>query len=71
MTACMDFDTPSDEFSKDQVVVDPEIPIGNADKLDFTKEITEEGFAEAEQALANHFRVFQSAQYIAGGGKNR
>lgn len=70
MTACMDFDTPSDEFSKDQVVVDPEIPIGNADKLDFTKEITEEGFAEAEQALANHFRVFQSAQYIAGGGKN-
>ena len=70
VTACMDFDTPSDEFSQDQVTLDPIIYQGNADVLDFTKDITQEGFAEAEKTLDNHFKVFKSAQYIAGGGKD-
>lgn len=50
LTACLDFDTPSDEFVKgSDVIVDPTPLFGDADNLEIT-EVTEEEVDEARRA---------------------
>ena len=39
LQSCLDFDTPSDEFQKNQFIVKPATVKGAADKIDYMKEI--------------------------------
>jgi len=70
LASCMDFDTPADEVTGNQTVVDPTIYKGNADKLDFKKPISEDGFNEANTELQQYFAQMLAGQYYLGGGKN-
>lgn len=68
-TSCLDFDTPSDEFSQTEQKVDPVIYQGDADKLDII-DVSEEDFDAAAQALDNNFAQLITAQYYLLGGKD-
>ena len=72
LQSCLDFDTPSDEFQKNQFVVKPATVKGAADNINYLKEISEEGFNEAYTALENegYFGQGVSAIYSMRGGKN-
>lgn len=70
LSACMDFDTPSDEFAANETVVDPVVYQGDADKLDYEVQPTEEEVAEAMAALENYFNSMMTAQYYVVGGKD-
>lgn len=67
--SCMDFDVPTDEFVGGDVELDPVVYKGKADSIDYRKEITEEGFAEAQKELAQYFAQMKTAQYCIRGGK--
>lgn len=72
LQSCLDYDTPSDEFQKNQFIVKPATVKGQADKITYLKEITEEGFNEAYSDLENggFFGQGVSAIYSMRGGKN-
>lgn len=72
LQSCLDFDTPSDEFQKNQFVVKPATVKGAADKIDYMKEISEDGFNEAYSELENggFFGQGVAAIYSMRGGKN-
>lgn len=70
MTACMDFDTPSDEFNKDtEVVVKPEPLYGDADNLEI-KDVDEDAVDNAIDELSNDLAQMITAQYYLMGGKD-
>lgn len=69
-SACLDFDTPSDEFSDTEKELDPIVYQGDADKLDFSVQPSEEEVDEALAALQDYLGNFISAQYYLAGGKN-
>lgn len=70
LTACLDFDTPADEFVKgSDVIVDPTPLFGDADNLEIT-DVTEDEVDEALAALNNNFGAFLTAQYYLMGGKD-
>lgn len=72
LQSCLDFDTPSDEFEKNTVVVPPVIVKGEADKLIYTKEFTEDEFNTAMEHLQIPVDRFYSALtgiYAMRGGK--
>lgn len=72
LQSCLDFDTPSDEFQKNTVVVPPVIVKGDADKLVYTKEFTEDEFNTAMGHLQSPVDRFYSALtgiYAMRGGK--
>ncbi len=48
---------------------DSEVYLGNADKIDFKREITQAGFQEAYQKMGNIFGQLITAQYSLRGGK--
>ena len=72
LQSCLDFDTPSDEFQKNQFIVKPATVKGAADKIDYMKEISEKGFNEAYSELENggFFGQGVAAIYSMRGGKN-
>ena len=69
-TACLDFDTPSDEFAPDEVVVDPTIYHGDADALDYTVQPTEAEVDAAMEELSTAFANVINAQTALLGGKD-
>ena len=69
-TACLDFDTPSDEFAPDEVVVDPTIYHGDADALDYTVQPTEAEVDAAMEELSIAFANVINAQTALLGGKD-
>lgn len=70
MTACMDFDTPSDEFAANEKPVDPVVYQGDADKLDYEYQPTEDEVDEALSSLNDYFTGMMTAQYYVVGGKD-
>lgn len=69
-TACMDFDTPSDEFAPNEIVIDPTIYQGDADALDYDVQPTEEDVDAAMNALSTAFANVINAQTSLLGGKD-
>ena len=61
--SCLDYDIPSDEFSQTEIKTDDTIYQGEADNIDYTKEITKEGLEEAIQALTTPLRQAKGGQY--------
>lgn len=72
LQSCLDFDNPSDEFQKNQVVVPPVIVKGDADKLNYMKEYTEDDFMSALtnlQSPVDRFYQALTGVYAMRGGK--
>ena len=55
LQSCFDFDVPGAENTGLQEVGDPEIHYGAADKIDYHREISEEGFTQALTKLKQPF----------------
>lgn len=69
LQSCLDFDIPGDEFTGNDKIKDDVVYHGQADLIDYHKEISEEGFAKAETALSRTFGQLLTAQYSMRGGK--
>lgn len=69
LQSCLDFDIPGDEFTGNDEIKDDVVYHGQADLIDYHKEISEEGFAKAETALSRTFGQLLTAQYSMRGGK--
>ena len=69
LTSCLDYDTPSDEFQQNQKTVDVTIYHGAADSINYLKDISEEGFAEAYEVLGDYIYEALSGVYGMRGGK--
>ena len=54
LQSCMDFDVPGDELTGNDEKGEDVVYHGQADIIDYKKEISEEGFKEAESALGNY-----------------
>lgn len=67
--SCLDFDMPTDTFTGGQTDLDPVVYRGKADSIDYRKEISEQGFNEAQSQLQKYFAQMQTAQYYLRGGK--
>lgn len=70
LQSCLDYADPGQELGPNEVIVDDVIYQGEADKLDYLTEITEEGFDAASQALTKNFQQALGGQYAMRGGKN-
>lgn len=72
LSSCLEFDTPSDEFSANQQVVSGTVYSGDADKLDYEYQPTEEEVDEAINTFyaENYFGNIMTAEYIMLGGKD-
>lgn len=68
--SCLNYDHPSDEFSLTEVTTDDKIYHGAADKIDFSKLPTQEGFDKAAENLKSMFKQSLTAQYAMRGGKD-
>lgn len=68
--SCLDFDMPTDTFTGGQTDLDPVVYKGKADSIDYWKNISEEGFNEAQLQLSQYFGQMQTAQYYLRGGKD-
>ncbi len=68
--SCLDFDMPTDTFTGGQTDLDPVVYRGKADSIDYWKNISEEGFNEAQSQLSQYFGQMRTAQYYLRGGKN-
>lgn len=69
LQSCMDFDAPLDENLSSDVEFDDVVYHGKADNIDYHKNITPEGFSEAETTLKGYFGQMLTAQYAMRGGK--
>ncbi len=69
-TACMDFDTPSDEFAPNETVVDPTIYQGDADALDYSVQPTEVDVDAAIDAFNTEVGYIRNGQTALLGGKD-
>ena len=58
--SCLDFDMPTDSFTGGDVDLDPIVYRGKADSIDYRREITAEGFAEAQSQLSQYFGQMQT-----------
>lgn len=68
--SCLDFDMPTDTFTGGQTDLDPVVYKGKADSIDYWKNISEEGFNEAQSQLSQYFGQMRTAQYYLRGGKD-
>ncbi|MFR8835896.1 SusD/RagB family nutrient-binding outer membrane lipoprotein [Bacteroides nordii] len=68
--SCMDFDNPGDEMTGNDELLEDVVYHGKADHIDFQKEISEAGFAEAQQALKSYLGQMIGAEYAMRGGKD-
>ncbi len=69
MQSCLDYDNPSDEFQKNDVVVNPVIIKGNADNIDYMKEYTQEEVTKINKELSTSFSQGLTGVYAMRGGK--
>ncbi len=69
LQSCMDFDTPSDEFQQNQVVVPPAISSGKADSIKYTADITEQMYKNAYKRLRPYLGTALTGIYGIRGGK--
>ncbi|WP_291584779.1 SusD/RagB family nutrient-binding outer membrane lipoprotein [Bacteroides sp.] len=69
LQSCMDFDQPGDELTGNDKPGEDVIYHGQADIINYKKEISESGFEEAEQALGDYFGQMLTAEYALRGGK--
>ncbi len=71
-SACMDFDSPSDEFTEGTITIEPKPDLtGDADKLDVTTAAqSEEELGAALDALTNNIGMIRTAMYSARGSKD-
>lgn len=67
--SCMDFDTPADEFTGTQGVIDDVVYQGKADSIPYTYIATQEGVSKAIVGLNDNLRQMITAQYYMRGGK--
>lgn len=70
MQSCLDYDTPTDDFKPSDVKIDDVILSGDADNIDYTKEITEEQLTAAVKNLSTYLDMTKTGQYAMRGGKN-
>jgi hypothetical protein len=70
LSSCMDFDTPSDEFTGTQQVVDENVYQGNADSIPYQYVYPEDSVYEAISNLQNNFAQYITTEYYLRGGKN-
>lgn len=72
MASCMDFDTPSDEFTGSQVEVETDVYSGTADSIGYRRVPTEEGLMTALNELQEKqaWGQYCTAQYYLRGGKD-
>lgn len=70
LTACMDFDTPADEFDETKQVIDGTVYQGDADNLDFSVQPTEQEVNDAIKSLGQYLPQLMTAQYYLTGGKD-
>lgn len=70
MQSCLDYDDPGSELSSNQTSGDTEVYHGNVDEINYTKEISEAGFKEAKEGLANYFAQSKTGQYCLRGAKS-
>ena len=70
LQSCLDFDEPGDEMTNGQEQEENVVYRGEADRIDYRKEISEEGFAEAEKILGSKLGQLITAQYSMRGGKD-
>ncbi|MCM1348806.1 MAG: SusD/RagB family nutrient-binding outer membrane lipoprotein [Firmicutes bacterium] len=68
-TACMDFDTPSDEFTSTQTNVEEVVYSGNPDSIPYQFVAEEDSVADAINTLFPNFSQMLTAQYYIRGGK--
>ena len=69
LQSCLDFDDPLDESLSSDVEFEDEVFHGKADSINYHKEISADGFAEAESTLKPYFGQMLTAQYAMRGGK--
>ncbi|EIY53699.1 MULTISPECIES: SusD/RagB family nutrient-binding outer membrane lipoprotein [Bacteroides] len=70
LQSCFDFDVPGAENTGLQEVGDPEIHYGAADKIDYHREISEEGFTQALTKLKQPFGTMLTCEFAMRGGKD-
>lgn len=71
MQSCLDYDTPSDEFQQNQIINKPAVVKGEADNIEYMKQVSQEGFMKAYSELEAQEAFGQciSAIYAMRGGK--
>ncbi len=69
MQSCLDYDNPSDEFQKNEVIETPTIVKGNADHIDYMKEYTQEEVTKINTDLRTSFSQALTGIYAMRGGK--
>ena len=69
LQSCLDYMDPGQELGPNEIQVEDVIYQGEADKLDYLRPITEEGFDAAAQALDTKFAQALGGEYAMGGGK--
>lgn len=70
LQSCLDYDDPGSELSSNQSTGDAEVYHGLVDSIDYRKEITEAGFKEAKEGLADYFAQSKTGQYCLRGAKS-
>ncbi len=70
LSSCLDYIEPGRLLNPDQKMGDDVIYQGNADKLDYRRDITQEGFAAAQKALNDNLKQALGGEYAMRGGKN-
>lgn len=69
LQSCLDYDTPSDEFQQNQIVAPPTLSKGEADKINYNIEISEEGYKAAYKRLRSGLGTALNGIYAIRGGK--
>lgn len=69
LQSCMDFDSPGDEITGNTEKGDDIIYHGQADMIDYHKEITQEGLGEALKILGSQLGQLLTAEFSMRGGK--
>ncbi len=69
LQSCLDYDTPSDEFQQNTVVVEPTVLQGKADSINYKKEISEAGYKAAYKSLRSSLGTALTGIYGIRGGK--
>lgn len=70
LASCMDFDSPSDEFTGGTVVVEPVVFHGKADSIDFRTMYPIDSLYKGLDDLGSAIGQLKTAQYYARGSKN-
>ncbi len=69
MTACMDFDAPSDEFTAGQENLDEQVYQGHPDSIPYMIIADKDSVNEAKTVLRQNFSQMLNAEYYMKGGK--